>query len=158
MGNTPTLRPFALVAALLAGPVVTTAFLPIVTLHRWPVEPAGYTPPPTPRCVRLDYTGRTDPQLPSVVRLTPERVSAHDAHAWFAAASLGDERSWRQPLWWQPVGADSIDIVFHHYPIIRVPAGLSGRGRIEDGEALSFVAILAISQSPSVWSTPMVCP
>jgi hypothetical protein len=159
MSPTPDVRPFAVVIALLTGLLATTAFLPIIPLYRSPVAPAGYTPPATVRCAHLEYTGGADPLLPIAVRLSPERIAAAGpARPWFHAEAVGGRWQWHQPIWWQPVGADSIDLVFHHYPILRLPANLTGPGRVQSSEAVSMVALLSMGRPPGVASIRVPCP
>jgi hypothetical protein len=159
MSQASAVRPFAVVIALLTGILATTAFLPIIPLYRSPLAPLGYTAPTTVRCAQLEYTGEVDPALPTIVRLSPERVpTANSAHPRFHAEAVRSRWQWHQPLWWQPAGADSIDIVFHHYPILRLPANLIGQGRVQSSEAVSMVALLSMGRSRWISSIPVTCP
>jgi hypothetical protein len=50
---------------------------------------------------------------------------------------------WRQPLWWEFAGSDSMDIVYHHVPVLRLPVrGDTLIGHVSGRFALSLYSLL----------------
>ena len=75
---------------------------------------------------------------------------ADSAHAWFAATALGGRLQWHQPLV-ATGGADSINVVFYHYPILDCPRRFVAKVESKMPKPVSFVALLAMDQMPSVF-------
>jgi len=86
-------------------------------------EPSSTTPV---RCFRLSYEGTSYSWLPRNLRLLPQvYFSGAPDGVWFRTES--DGRVWG----WRPAGRDSIDLMAHHGPALRIPTKgdtLIGRG------------------------------
>ena len=95
--------------------------------------PLPYGPPrlrggvaPTPgtpgACFRLayDYEQDTEP-LPYMIELHSAPDSTVPSGWWRADVGADAPRGWRR-LWWRPAGPDSLDVTWHHGPVLRLPA------------------------------------
>lgn len=86
-----------------------------------------------PRCLQLTYDPPDEHDwMPTAVRLQPEvdRRYARIEQTWYRADA--DQKnghcSW---LAWRPAGPDSMDIIWHHSPVLRLPTpgtSIVGRG------------------------------
>jgi hypothetical protein len=85
------------------------------------------------RCLRLTYNPPDKYRwMPTAVRLHPEVDRAYAAieQTWYRA-DADREDGFYQWLAWRPAGRDSVDIVWHHSPVLRLPTrgtSLVGRG------------------------------
>lgn len=117
----------------------------VVVLFEMPIagtfadHPGGAAPRAgtDPRCLQLAYDPPDERDwMPTALRLHPEvdRRYAASEQAWYRAdADRKDGHySW---LTWRPAGPDSMDIVWHHSPVLRLPmrgTSLVGRGGWRD--------------------------
>ena len=82
-----------------------------------PGQPSVY--PSASRCFRLSYVGTDDRWLPTSVELTPTPARLFDRPGqtgYWATGGRGFEFAG-----WRTAGRDSIDIGWHHSPILRLP-------------------------------------
>jgi hypothetical protein len=138
---------FGLFVGLLLGLLTPFAItLPVATpLERIPVDP-GTTPPPTPQCFHLAYAGALDEydvsSLPARMELHPTVLDSNYGGLTIYRA-VAPSSDWRQPLWWELEGSDSLDIVYHHVPVLRLPMrGDTLIGRVSGHFALSLYSLL----------------
>jgi hypothetical protein len=110
------------VGAFLA--VFGTVFIVLIALVRFPYGPqplpgAARVPRDMPaRCLTLAYNYEQDVEsLPSQLRL---RADTLPNPGWFAADD-GSPGVLARYVGWRPAGSDSIDIAWHHSPIVRLP-------------------------------------
>lgn len=81
-----------------------------------------------PRCLSVRYLPTTD-ELPPALRLLTERAQLGAPHPRYRVQRPTDSRYGEEAVWYL-AGRDSIDIGWHHSPIIRLPiAGDTLRGR-----------------------------
>ena len=100
---------FGLLGAILPVP---GSFAPAPPGHP-SVSPSGS------RCLRLSYAGTDDRWLPTTMQLTPKRARLFDRpgqSGYWATAEPGIGFAG-----WRNAGRDSIDIGWHHSPILRLP-------------------------------------
>jgi hypothetical protein len=65
--------------------------------------------------------------------------------------AVGPSSDWRQPLWWEFAGSDSMDIVYHHVPVLRLPVrGDTLVGRVSGHFAFSLYSLLFAQPEPKV--------
>lgn len=153
---------FGLFAGLLLGILTPFALtLPVATpLERIPVAP-GTTPPPVPQCYNLAYAGALDDynvsSLPARMRLLPTVLDSNFAGLTIYRA-VGPSSDWRQPLWWEFAGSDSMDIVYHHVPVLRLPArGDTLIGRVSGHFALTLYSLLLARPDLKVRAIRVAC-
>jgi hypothetical protein len=80
--------------------------------------PAAVSPP---RCLRLAYDYEQDVYpLLTIVRLHSEHLSFSEL--WLRADGSYPARDTPTFAMWRPAGPDSMDIVWHHSPVVRLPA------------------------------------
>ncbi len=138
---------FGLFAGLLLGLFTPFAiWFPVaIQLQRIPVAP-GTTPPPVPQCFHLTYAGahykHQLSSLPANMQLFPTVLdSSYGGLILYRAVDPSSDR--RQPLWWEFTGSDSMDIVYHHVPVLRLPArGDTLIGRVSGHFALTLYSLL----------------
>src|SRR5258705_2516200 len=106
--------------ALLAGVIVVLALAmplpygPPLVLSGQPHAIAG-----TVRCVQLRFErGEESRYYPWLIRLRSDTMFRRTS--WLQADGLG-QSAHAIPAWWRPVGTDSLDIAWHHSPIVRLP-------------------------------------
>ena len=141
---------FGVLLALVALVVPMTSPLGRVTLlASRPAEPIG--------CLRLTYRGVADEPIPKTVFLS-ERV-AHRSEGLFVAINpLIPEASAGQPMGWRWVGDDSLDIVYYHYPIIRLPRrGPLWVGRVSTDEPMPLFWLLFRNPDFPITAAPIQC-
>jgi hypothetical protein len=102
-----------------------TIFIVLVAVARFPYGPqplpdAARVPRGMPaRCLTLASNYEQDAEfLPSQLRLRDDTLRSHPGWFW---ADDGSPGVLRRFVGWRPVGSDSIDIAWHHSPIIRLP-------------------------------------
>lgn len=96
-----------------------------------PILAGGLGPAPgsAPRCLHLAYDYEQDVlRLPSVIRLHSDTVRASSTGGPWFRAEAGQELGLRAQAEWRPAGTDSIDIAWHHSPVLRLP--LRGEQRV----------------------------
>jgi hypothetical protein len=118
------------------------------------------------RCYRLSY-GPSNADLrylryvPSAIRLESRRWPAHwPADTMSVYRAFGFDRYGARDVYWWPVPGDSLDVQFHHYPRLRLPArGDTLVGRVGfPGPSPVFFALLpspgpfAVRRCRSTWS------
>lgn len=114
----------------------------------FPHRPGGETPRAgsAPRCLRLAYGPGVDSGwMPTAVRLHAKRYRVYDAlaPAWFEADGKRGSAV-RRLVTWRPAGPDSIDVVWHHSPVLRIPVrGASRVGRGGWSEHASIFSLVA---------------
>jgi hypothetical protein len=103
-----------------------TIFVVLTCLVRLPYGPqplAGASPVvlgAAEQCLRLRYDYEQDVgSFPAAVRLRSELVPWN--HDWFVADRASESRGYSD-IGWRPAGPDSIDIAWHHSPIVRLPS------------------------------------
>ena len=141
---------FGVVLALVALVVPVTSPLGRITLlASRPAETIG--------CLRLTYPGVADEPIPKTVILS-ERV-AHRSEALFVAINPAKpRRSAAQPMGWRWVGDDSLDIVYYHYPIIRLPRrGPVRVGRVSTDEPMPLFWLLFGNPDFPITAAPIQC-
>jgi len=82
----------------------------------------------TPICLRLRYEGSEDDELPGEMRL---RSAAGLGPGLYAADGGPESMRLYNYSSWRPAGRDSIDVGWHHSPVLRLPVAgdsLIGRG------------------------------
>ena len=141
--------------ATCAGLLLTTSLVVPVPYGPQPI-PGGDRAliDPLPRCLRLEYEPTLSERMPAQIRLRADAGMAPD----FFAADGGPERlRLYNHASWRPAGADSLDIGWHHSPIIRLPIrGDSLVGRVAWAGAAPLWA-LAGRRDYRVVAFPMPC-
>ena len=70
----------------------------------------------------------------------------------------GPTREWPQPLWWAFAGSDSMDIVYYHTPVLRLPArGDTLVGRVSGDFGYTFFDLLTAPPEPKVRAIRVAC-
>jgi hypothetical protein len=138
---------FGLFVGLLLGLLTPFAItLPVATpLARIPVAP-GTAPPPAPQCFHLAYAGALEKHdvssLPARLQLFPTVLDANYGVPTIYRA-VDPSSDWRRPLGWEFAGSDSMDIVYHHVPVLRLPVrGDTLIGRVSGHFALTLYSAL----------------
>ena len=111
-------------------------------------QPAAGAPA---ECLELSYRGAPDQApLPSQMRL--RGVERFSDGSWFQADGGPGQELFNQ-AWWRPAGPDSVDIAWHHSPILRLQA----RGDTLRGRAIPhLVAPLIVMLEMHDWSVTAV--
>lgn len=140
-------------------PVALT--VPIATsLECLPVD-SGAAPPPEPQCLRLAYSGARGHEryYPARLRLLSMVLPYHISQTVYRAEYLSRDGDWRQPLWWTCAGRDSMDIVYHHVPVLRLPMrGDTLIGRVSGQIGYTFFGLLIARPEPKVRAIRVPCP
>ena len=102
-----------------------------------------------PRCLRLAYDPASDSDwMPVVVRVRPNRAPTYDVQqTWYEADEIRASGFHRR-LAWRPAGRDSVDIVWHHSPVLRIPA--RGASRVGRGGLSQHVSIFSLVTNQDV--------
>jgi len=98
-----------------------------------------------PRCLSLRYEQQPEAAwLPSMVRLR-SGAARIGGPGWFAADG-GPTPGLHTIAWWRAAGPDSMDIAWHHSPLLRLPVrGDSVMvGRVEPAGVAPLVQVLAL--------------
>ena len=108
----------AFAATLLAVSVIASFGIGVRGTFDDPGGGIAPTPATPPRCLELAYHGNyASWQLPASLRLTSDVVPAEGRGGSSYRAIDRSGARWT----WRPAGPDSIDIVGHHSPVIRIP-------------------------------------
>ena len=153
---------FGLFAGLLLGVLTPFAImLPVAyPLERLPVDPTA-APSPAPQCFRLGYSGAfhgyEEHMVPPQLLLLPTVLeSSYAGHTIYRA--IDPSRDWPQPLWWEFAGSDSIDIVYHHVPVLRLPArGDTLIGRVSGHFGYTLYSLLIAPPELKVRAIRVAC-
>lgn len=153
---------FGLFVGLLLGLLTPFAiWLPVATpLERIPVAP-GTTPPPAPQCFHLAYAGVLEEHdvssLPARLQLLPTVLDSNYGGLTIYRA-VDPSSDWRQPLWWEFEGSDSLDIVYHHVPVLRLPVhGDTLIGRVSGHFAYTLYSLLIASPELKARAIRVAC-
>lgn len=147
---------FGIVAAVLAA-LVLVAALGVPAPESVPELPQG--PAPTaaafPICLVLELA---EPERHTeLLQLTDSLVWRSSSGTWFAATRLPVDH-WTRGAAWRPAGVDSIEIGWHHSPLVRLPAaGHSRIGLAHPREHINLVQAL-FSQPTPARAREMACP
>lgn len=145
-----------LYCAILSGLLASLIF--IVPLPYGPQRVVGGAFPNVgtlPRCLRIDYAPNDMPSdLPKRVRLMSVRGFKPGTFGAYKSTS-GHLVEWAN---WRPAGPDSLDILWHHSPIVRISIhGDTLRGRMAYGGSLPLMFRSSDERDVPVAAYPMSC-
>jgi hypothetical protein len=130
-----------------------------VPLPLGPSPVVGGQPPrrdTKPVCLALSYDAMPDTrELPASVRLLPE---PEPGQGWYRAFGGPDPDRLYRSAWWRPAGPDSIDIGWHHSPVLRLPSRPdSVVGRVIPAYVSSFIAFVLEAREFPVYAVRVPC-
>lgn len=130
-----------------------------VPLALGPNRVAGGRPPrpdSAPRCLALSYhQARDTRELPAAVELLTEPGPGPGS---YRAVGGVDRSRLYHDAWWRPAGSDSIDIGWHHSPVLRLPSRPdSVAGRVIPAHVSSLVVFVLDAREFRVYAVRVPC-